>query len=127
YSGSPYYPDVKIGRRIQVNIPDQNGTLHTRFDGQITELPVTWEGGPGLESLAVIQAADILAWLSRQPALLSWTQQEILADSPIALWSLADTSNVTQATDQAGQGAAPLQVISQGNGSGLASPGGGVP
>ena len=126
-SGSPWAPGVKIGRRLQVNVPDESGTLHTRFDGLITELPTEWAGGPGIESLAVIQAADILAWLGRQPALLSWTQQEMLADSPVALWSLADTSNVTQATDQAGQGAAPLQVISQGDGTGVASAGGGVP
>ena len=126
-SGSPYAPNVKIGRRCQVNIPDEAGTLHTRFDGLISELPTEWEGGPGIESLEVIQAADILAWLSRQPPLLSWAQQECLADSPIALWSLADSSNVAQATDQAGQGAAPLQVVSQGDGSGAAAAGGGVP
>ena len=126
-SGSPWAPNVKIGRRIQVNIPDETGTLHTRFDGLITELPAQWEGGPGIVNLAVIQASDILAWLGRQPELLTWTQQEMLADSPVALWSLADTSNVTQAADQAGQGAAPLQVISQGDGTGAAAAGSGVP
>jgi len=126
-SGSPWAPNVKIGRRIQVNIPDEAGTLHTRFDGLIGELPNTWEGMPGIEALAQIQASDILAWIARQPNLLSWTQQEMLADSPIALWSLADSSSVTQATDQAGQGALPLKVVSQGDGTGAAAAGSGVP
>src|SRR5260370_715486 len=126
-SSSPWAPNVKIGRRIQVNIPDQNGTLHTRFDGLITELPLQWQGGPGIGNLAVIQAADILAWLARQPNLLSWTQPEMLADSPLALWSLADPSGVTQASDQAAQGAAPLKAVSQGDGTGAAAGGAGVP
>lgn len=126
-SSSPWYPGVKIGRRMQVNVPDETGTLHTRFDGLISELPTAWEGGPGIVSLEEIQAQDILAWLSRQPELLSWTQQEMLADSPAALYSLADQSNATQATDQAGQGAVPLQVVSQGDGTGAAAAGSGVP
>ena len=126
-STSPWAPGVKIGRRIQVNVPNEGGTLHTRYDGLLTELPTAWEGGPGIVSLTAIQASDILAWLGRQPPLLSWTQQEMLADSPAALWSLTDTSNATQATDQAGQGAAPLQVVSQGDGTGAAAAGSGVP
>jgi hypothetical protein len=126
-STSPYAPNVKIGRRIQVNVADQVGTLHTRFDGLITELPAVWEDPGGHVNLAVIQASDILAWLSRQPELLSWTQQEMLADGPLALYSLADTSGVTSAADQAGQGAAPLQVVSQGDGTGAAAAGSGVP
>jgi hypothetical protein len=126
-SGSPWYPNVKIGRRIQVNIPDENGVLRTRFDGLITELPTAWEGPAAYVSLEDIQASDILAWLGRQPELLSWTQQEMLADAPVALWSLADTSSVTSAADQAGQGAQPLQVVSQGDGTGAASAGSGVP
>jgi hypothetical protein len=126
-SGSPWAPNVKIGRRIQVNVPDENGTLHTRFDGLITELPAAWEGPAGFVNLAAIQASDLLAWIARQPPLLSWTQQEMLADAPLALWSLTDTSNVTQAADQAGQGAAPLKVASQGDGTGQAAPGSGVP
>ena len=126
-SGSPWAPDVKIGRRIQVNVPDETGTLHTRFDGLITELPTKWQGGPGIVSLEEIQASDVLGWLARQPQLLSWTQQEMLADNPLVLYSLADSSAVTQAVDQAGQGAAPLQVISQGDGTGQAAAGSGVP
>jgi len=126
-SGSPWAPGVKIGRRIQVNVADQSGGLHTRFDGLITELPAVWEGPAGFVNLAVIQAADILAWLARQPGLLSWTQQEMLADAPAALWSLADGSNVTSASDQAGRGAAPLQVVSQGDGTGAAAAGAGLP
>jgi hypothetical protein len=126
-STSPWYPGVKIGRRVQVNVPDETGTLHTRFDGMLTEVPTEFDGGPGIVSLSVIQASDILAWLARVPSLLSWTQQEMLLDAPAAVWSLADTSNTTSATDQAGQGAAPLQIVSQGDGSGTASPGGGVP
>jgi hypothetical protein len=126
-SASPYAPFVKIGRRIQVNVPDEAGVLHTRFDGLVTELPTAWEGPQAGVSLEQVQAADILAWLSRQPELLSWTQQEMLADNPVALWSLADTASVTSAADQAGQGALPLQVVSQGDGTGAAAAGSGVP
>jgi hypothetical protein len=126
-SGSPYYPNVKIGRRIQVNVPDENGVLRTRFDGLITELPTAWEGPQAQVSLEQVQASDVLAWLARQPELLSWTQQEMLADSPIGLWSLTDQSGAVQAADQAGMGAAPLQVISQGDGTGAAAAGSGLP
>jgi len=126
-SASPYAPNVKIGRRIQVNVPDEAGVLHTRFDGLVSELPTAWEGPQAAVSLEQVQAADILAWLARQPELLSWTQQEMLADGPAALWSLGDQASAVQAADQAGQGAAPLQVVSQGDGSGAAAAGSGVP
>src|SRR6516225_9159132 len=51
----------------------------------------------------------------------------MLADGPAALWSLGDQASAVQAADQAGQGAAPLQVVSQGDGSGAAAAGSGVP
>src|SRR5260370_2316265 len=95
-SSSPWAPNVKIGRRIQVNIPDQNGTLHTRFDGLITELPLQWQGGPGIGNLAAIQAADILAWPGPQPHPLSRTQPGMLPDPPLAPSSLAPTPRVPQ-------------------------------
>src|ERR1700683_307929 len=36
-SASPYYPGVILGRRIRVNVKDESGVYHTRFDGMIGE------------------------------------------------------------------------------------------
>ena len=36
-SASPYFPGVILGRRIQVNVKDELGAWHTRFDGMISE------------------------------------------------------------------------------------------
>jgi hypothetical protein len=111
---SPWAPGVKIGRRIQVNLPDEFGQFWTRFDGQLTEVPTEWTGANAAEAFSAIAASDLLALLNRLPNLATWTQEEMGADQPIALYALNDPTGSTQASDSAGNGAAPLVVRTYG-------------
>jgi hypothetical protein len=71
-SSSPWYPGVILGRRIQCNVADQTGTLHTRFDGQIAQININ-PAITGQVATAQIVCADVLAYLNRLPELSCWT------------------------------------------------------
>lgn len=74
-TGSPYYPGVLIGRRVQVNVKDELGVYHTRFDGQIAEYNVDPKI-TGFETLVQITCSDVIAYLNRLPQFSCWTVQE---------------------------------------------------
>jgi hypothetical protein len=122
-TGSPFYPSIKIGRRIQVNAPDEAGVMHTRFDGQVNDIELN-VAPTGMTADAVIQAADIMAYLSRQDALSSWTKEEILADNPVLHWTLDDPAGSSAAVESSGNNGPPLQVKSWGLGGSYAFAGG---
>lgn len=119
-TASPWYPNVLLGRRLQVNRPDETGAWHTRADMRLTDLPVQWEGGPALESLVQAGASGLLANVGRLPELRTMLEQEILLDAPMCLYTLADPSGSATASDSSGNGAAPLIQRAYGSGGALA-------
>jgi hypothetical protein len=114
--GSPWYPGVLIGRRTQVNECDQDGAWYTRFDGTLTDLPVTWTGGNAAEALTPAAASGVLAKLGRAPGLRTMLEHEMLYDQPMCLYTLAEPSGSAFASDSSGNGAAPLTVHDYGGG-----------
>lgn len=122
-TASPYYPNIKIGRRIQVSEPDETGTFATRFDGQVNDIELN-PAPTGLTADALIQASDVLSYLSRQNPLSSWTRQEILADSPVLHWTLDDPAGAGAAAESSGNNGPPLQLKSWGTGGTYAFAGG---
>ena len=124
--GSPWYPGVLLGRRTQVNECDQDGTWHTRFDGTLTDLPVTWTGPNAAEALTPQAASGVLAKLGRAAELRTMLEQEILLDSPMVLYALTDASGSATASDSSGNTAAPLTVKTYGTGGKLEFASGGA-
>lgn len=120
---SPYYPNIKIGRRIQVNLPDETGTFHTRFDGQVNDLELT-PAPTGLTADLLVQAADVIAYLNRQDPLNPWTKEEIFLDGPALHWTLDDPAGSAVATETSGNNGPPLQLASYGLGGSYAFAGG---
>ena len=115
-TGSPWYPNVLLGRRVQVNRPDETGAWHTRADQYLTDLPVGWQGGPAKESLVQCAASGLLASVGRAEELRTMLEQEILLDSPMCFYTLADPSGSETASDSSGSGAAPLVLRAYGSG-----------
>lgn len=75
-TGSPYAPGVVIGRRVQVNVKDQLGTYHTRFDGMIAEYDVN-DTATGKDTTVQIICTDVLSFLNRYSQFSCWTAQEL--------------------------------------------------
>lgn len=109
-AASPYYPNVKVGRPIRVSVLTQTGHTSVRFVGFIDEWPVEWDGSDAYAK-AQIKAASRLSRLGLTAKLKSTIEQEILTDSPAALWTLAEPQGATSAGDSSGRGAAPLTII----------------
>lgn len=80
-TSSPYYPNVKAGRRIRVTVT-HDGDDYIRFDGYLNAWPTTWEGGDPDRALGVITAIDKSKRLGTIGALKSALQHEVLADEP---------------------------------------------
>lgn len=139
-SSSPYYP-VTFGRRIQINVKDESGTYHTRFDGQINEIDVT-ETATGEEATALFTCTDVLAQLNRGDELSCATVEfasglspalQYIMNEPTGSSGLKDSSGnngpmlipklytgqlfpVTPASGYQGTVAAPSYAYSSGNG-----------
>lgn len=106
-SGSPYFPGVVLGRRVQVNVKDENGTYHTRFDGQINEIDVN-PVSTGQGTTAQIVCVDVLGFINRYPEFQSWTVQNTLTYSPIAQYVLNEPAGSTLVFDTSGNNAPAL-------------------
>jgi hypothetical protein len=74
-TSSPYYPGVILGRRVQVNVKDESGTYHTRFDGMISEIDIV-DTPTGKDTGVTFACTDVLSFLNRYPAFSCWTVQE---------------------------------------------------
>jgi hypothetical protein len=74
-TASPYSPGVIIGRRIQVNVKDETGTYHTRFDGMLSEFDIN-DTPTGKGTSVQIICTDVLSFLNRYPEFSCWTVEE---------------------------------------------------
>jgi hypothetical protein len=59
-AASPYYPNVKLGKRIRVGVV-YSGVTYWRFDGHVDTWPAEWPGGMDTYAEALVTAADRLA------------------------------------------------------------------
>src|SRR6266498_2746218 len=81
---SPYYPNVRNGRRSRVSMI-YSSTTYVRFDGHVNEWPTTWEeGAAGALSWVQITATDRLKRLGQVGELRSMVEEEILRDAVAA-------------------------------------------
>ena len=100
-SASIWYPGVKQGRRVQVNVKDESGTLHTRFDGMLSEIDIA-ETVTGQEATAQIICADVLAVLNRGDNLSCTTVEYAASLGPIYQYILNEPSGSVGVKDSSG-------------------------
>lgn len=93
---SPYYPNVKKGRRLRVSAI-HNAVTYRRFTGYIDEWPVTWADASTKVAAAAITASSRLARLGRGVELRSIVEEEYLLDSPAVYYPFGDAEGTTQA------------------------------
>jgi len=93
---SPYYPNVKKGRRIRVS-QIHGGVTYRRFTGFIDEWPVEWADASLTVAAAPISASSRMARLGRGAELRSIVEEEYLLDDPIAYYTMGDSAGSTMA------------------------------
>lgn len=109
-SGSPYFPNIGLGARTQINESDQAGSWYTRFDGAISE--ITYEVDvTGGTNLGQFSCSDVLAYMNRQDPISCWTKQTILADNPWLHWTLNDSGQANICSESSGNNGPPLRAI----------------
>jgi len=93
---SPYYPNVKKGRRIRVS-ETWDGTTYRRFTGYVDSWPVTWADASATVADAAISASSRLARLAKGTELRSIVEEEYLQDDPAVYYTFGDAEGTTQA------------------------------
>lgn len=89
YVGSPYYPNVKKGRKIRVSVT-HNAVTYRRFTGYVDEWPLAWADASATVADVRISASSRMASLGRGRVLSSIVEIEYLTDSPLAYFPLGD-------------------------------------
>ena len=110
---------IRLQQRVQVNVCDELGIWHTRFDGAISQIDYEMEN-TGNTCFATFHGSDVLAELNRQDPLACWTKEQILLDSPAMHWSLDDAPNAggtvnSMCAESSGNGGPPLRLINTDN------------
>lgn len=108
-TGGAYYPNVKLDRPIRVTATPVDGGAQVEFLGFINEWPVDWDGTDAT-AYATISASSRLARLGSQAQLLSIVEATLLADAPVAYYTLGEPVGATQANDSSGSHADPLTL-----------------
>lgn len=91
---------IKADARIRVKYT-ANSTTVNRFTGYVQSWPVAWPSGGQELSEVTITATDAQARAERR-TLRSVIEEEILADSPAAYYTLGEPAEATQAADSSG-------------------------
>ncbi len=102
-AASPYYPNVRNGRRIRWTRM-WGGIPYIRFDGHVNEFPTTWAAPKGQFVPAMITATDRMKRLGRPGELRAMVSEEILRDAIAsdsthgsAYYPLSETTEATSA------------------------------
>jgi hypothetical protein len=93
---SPYYPNVKKGRRIRYSLV-HNGVTYRRFTGFIDEWPVVWPSASPVIANVTVTASSRTSRLSRDRPLPSIIEIEYGRDTPSAYFTLGDDEGTTRA------------------------------
>jgi len=100
-AASPYYPNVKLGRRIRVTMI-RNAASYVRFDGHVDRWPTEWAFGVPSLAVADITATDRRKRMSEAGELRSMVEHEILRDGPTVYYPLGEATGATSAADATG-------------------------
>jgi len=95
-TSSPYYPNVKKGRRIRVSVV-HNAVTYRRFTGYIDEWIVDWPSAKTNQAFVSVTASSRLARLGRGANLRDIIGEEILYDSPRVYYPFGDPEGTTLA------------------------------
>lgn len=114
-TGSPYYPNVRIGVPIRVTSTPVGGADSVRFVGYVDEWPVAWDGTDEY-AMAAISATSRLARLGLDMELRSAIEETILPDAPFGYYPLGEAEGATTASDVSGNASPPLAVTGSGTG-----------
>jgi len=120
---SPYYPNVRNGRRIRISII-YSSTTYVRFDGHVNEWPTTWEEGTGAaQSWVTVTATDRSKRLGQTGELRSMVEEEILRDAVAAdsthgsaYYPLSEQAEATSAGSVTKQAQDPAMIRQVGSG-----------
>lgn len=93
---SPYFPNIKKGRRIRVS-QIHDGVTYRRFTGFIDEVPVEWADASTKVAAVTITASSRMARLGRGVELRSIVEEEYLLDGPKAYYTLGDAEGSVMA------------------------------
>lgn len=117
-AASPYYPNVKIRKKIRISYqnPSGPGPISYRFAGYVEEWPTAWPGGMSTYSTAVVTASDRFKRLGKVNALRSLITQEYLLDNPVADFTLGEPTGSTTAGDTSRNGLGVLTTLQVGTG-----------
>jgi hypothetical protein len=113
---SPYYPNVKKGRRIRIS-DTWNGVTYYRFTGFIDEWPVAWADASATVADVQITATSRMARLGHGKTLPSVIEVEYLLDNPDAYYTLGEDAGSLQAGNGSATIQSPIAVTAFGGGS----------
>lgn len=100
-AASPYFPNVKLYRPIQVLVTPPGGTQVQRFIGYVTEWPKSWPGSDAT-SYVKIKAVSRMQRCGSGGLLRSMLEEEVFTDAPFAYYTLAEPSGALVASDTSG-------------------------
>lgn len=115
-----YYPNVRIGRPIRVTTTPVDGSESVRFVGFVESWPVSWDGTDE-HATAEISATSRLARLGYDAALSSVIEETILADSPLAYYTLGEPEGALSVADSSGNAQPSLTQAGSGAAVGFGS------
>lgn len=117
---SPYYPNVKIRKRLRVSYTNPTGGATAyRFSGYVEEWPTEWPTGGDSYSSSQVTAVDRFKRLGANAPLRSIVEEQYLVDDPTAYYLLNETAGSTMAGDTSGNARDPLKVTQVGAGGAL--------
>ena len=118
---SPYYPNVKIRKKLRVTYfdPAFPAVPHYRFTGYVEEWPTDWPTGGDTYSTAQVTASDRFKRLGQVAKLKSIIEQEYLTDAPAAYFTLGEPDGSTTAGDTSKNGGGVLTTTQVGSGGAL--------
>ncbi len=109
-TSGPYGSDWRLGRPIRVQADPVDGAIQTEFVGFIDEISVNWEDTEGY-SYVTVTCTSRLSRVGQQAVLKSLVETTILADSPIAYYTMGEGEGATRANDSSGAGRDPLVAL----------------
>lgn len=112
-AASPYYPNVRLGRRIRVTATPAGGVASRRFTGYVTEWPTTWAGHVS-DASASVSAVSRLGRLGHDAELDSIVAEVIRSYKPVAYWPLDEPQGATAAADATDTAQPPLEMTGDG-------------
>jgi len=101
--GSPYYPNVKIGRPIKVTVTPVGGAPSIRFLGYVDEWPTAWAQGTDAYAKADIAASSRIARLGFDTELQGALDEQVLLGDPDAYYPMNEPDTATAAADSTSQ------------------------